>query len=178
MCAATPCLYSPGAMILMPRTVAMLLLVATVFFGQGGTVKIVCAALQGRNTVSEQVIALRGVWVENEEWAAVSAHDCDLTLSAGGVDWPLSIELVNPRRGTASAAFTVSFQQAVSTIRAQREAGRKGNVLATFSGRLETKPLRAIALRDGKVVHFGFGHGGVFPARLILGSVRDVVVLK
>ena len=159
----------------MLRVACALFWVVVTLFGRGVAAKSVCVVLQHASKLSGQLISVRGEWVENEEWAAVSGN-CTFTLRAGGVDWPMSIELVNPKLGRANSAYRTSFQQAVSTIRGQREAGKKGTVLATFTGRLETKDLRGITMGDGTVVQFGFGHGGVFPARLVLESVRDVIV--
>lgn len=152
----------------------------TVLFCQNVQVRTVCSALQDRDRLSGQLVVVRGVWVENDEWAAVSGQSCNLRLNVGGVDWPVSIELVKSKRSATSAevesSLRSSFERATSAIRAQREAGKRGHVLATFSGRLETIELKGMRLADGTMVHFGFGHGGVFPARLIVHSVRDVVV--
>ena len=142
----------------------------------------VCQVLQNLGRYRGQMITIRGEFVGN----AIAGPGCPV-LKTGDHEWHNGILIDIPHESYAvidpPAGWKIdlkNWDRALERWKTLRKRGNDTPVFATVIGRLDTRneqlgvPERIPALPDTKIIPWGYGHLGFFPARLVLFEIKDV----
>jgi len=131
----------------------------------------VCEVLQDLSSYRGKNIEIRGVWA-----GAYLIDDC-AQLKTGGHIWPNAILTVEP--DDVRTQDPVSWRMDANAYRRAVRTMNRSTVRATFVGRLDARA-RLFVVTEGvpEPVPGGFGHLGQFPARLVIGTIKDVMTSK
>lgn len=141
----------------------------------------VCEVLQNLSRYRGQMITVRGEFVGN----AIDGTTCPV-LKTGDHEWHKGVLIDIPHESYAPidppAAWKIelkNWDRAVEKWQALKKRWGGGTpVFATIVGRLDTKsdPLEVPTLPNGNSLPWGYGHLGIYPARLVLFDIKDVEV--
>jgi len=141
----------------------------------------VCEVLQSLSRYRGRMITVRGEFVGN----AIDGPACAV-LKTGDHEWHKSILIDIPHESYGfidpPAEWKIDLKQWDSAVKKwqalRKRWGSATPIFATIVGRLDTRNelLGVPALPDTKLVPWGYGHLGMYPARLVLLEIKDIEV--
>lgn len=136
----------------------------------------VCEVLGDLQKYRGKIIQIRGRWLGT----SLDGHECK-PLRTGDYGWESGIAIAEPDWPILEtpATWTLdrkALDRAEQEMRLQAIRYNK-HVIVTFIGRLDAREegLQTFRGGDGNLHGLGYGHLGVYPAQLVIATVRDIV---
>jgi hypothetical protein len=131
----------------------------------------VCQVLKDLDAYSGKIIQVRGIWR-----GAFLEEECPKALQTEGYTWINRILLFNTGNSANREKPVDWVFGHMESWPAFKELLRyKGNVYATITGRLDARAKLSPSPNGGPPVPFGYGHLGVYPARIVMKAIENIV---
>ena len=137
----------------------------------------VCDVLKDLQEYRGKIVQIRGRW----NGPILEGRAC-APLKTGDYEWPSGVAIQFPSSRTLEREEPVAWaldQEAYNQIERERLQALEHTteILATFIGRLDAREegLQILRRPDGDVITNGYGHLGVYPAQLVIATVKDLV---
>jgi hypothetical protein len=129
---------------------------------------------------ADQRAGVLSVCNRSREIYALGGINCSSTFVTAGFDWPTAIDLVYSTY-TPHGEEPVNFatDEAMQTInqKLRDQAKSGGEVWVTVIGQLRVRKQYVLGRGgDGKLHGNGYGHLSLYPAQLVIKTVRDLTV--
>jgi hypothetical protein len=141
----------------------------------------VCEVLTDLQKYRGKIIQIRGRWLGT----SLDGRDC-APLRTGDYMWESGIAIAMPswlileKEGTP-ATWSLdqrAYDRAERELRLQATRYNR-DIIVTFIGRLDAREEGLVTFRGGdeKLHGLGYGHLGVYPAQLVIVTVKDIVAV-
>jgi hypothetical protein len=142
----------------------------------------ICDLLKDLAEYRNQSVQVRGELRTGRHRNALFGVNCEHSVLTDEHVWLDALWLVAEKRSTKVNEPGVdkkAMKEVYDAIGTARRNGKKGKVLLTFVGRIETRE-RFFGGRggNGRWIGNGYGHMNAYPAQLVYRSAKDVEVLE
>lgn len=140
----------------------------------------VCEVLPKLGSYRGKMVALRGRLYVGEEVFFLKGVDCPRTFVTDGHKWPPAIDLTGSDERIPSGERPIQFDTEEDAAKKLHEISQKARsgreVWVTVIGQLRVRKKYVPVHTNYGILWNGYGHLGVYPAQLVIRTLKDVAV--